>query len=302
MTDLTEFLQNKMQMTDVYQPVIIRELLLHNGKRTKAELATAIAEQDLAAKEYYEKIVMRWPKITLIKHHIVEYDRKEGLFRLIADPGGAKSRRAALRLCEEKLAEQQEKKLSLGGTPARSRSIRIEVLKAAYGKCQLCGISKEIKPIDVDHIIPQSKAKNGKVRFEGRWIGVHDRENLQALCFECNRAKRDNDQTDFRRRKKLVRDRIPEIITSDDKQPVVRKVAGKELLSALLDKLTEEHAELLAAKEPSERLKELADISEVVIALARYYGASEETFSSLVLKKRKSNGGFSEGIYLEEVL
>ena len=300
MADLTEFLRDRMEMTDVYQPVIIRELLLHNGKRTKAELAAAIAAHDLAAKDYYEKIVMRWPKKTLTKHGIVEYLPQERTFRLIADPGDAASRRRAIRLCEERLGEHLEKKRSNVGPPDRGASIRYDVLKKAHGKCQLCGVSSEISPIDIDHVIPKSKAdKHGKVNFKGRKIDVNDRNNLQALCFRCNRAKRDTDQTDFRKQKKLVRDRIPEIVEASGRKAIVKKLTGQNLLFALLDKLTEEHAELLAAKSLDERLKELADISEVVVALARYNGADEVRLRSLVLEKRKSNGGFSEGFYLE---
>lgn len=57
-------------------------------------------------------------------------------------------------------------------------------------------------PMDVDHIIPSSKAnKYGKIQKDGRWIDVNAIENLQALCFACNRGKRDTDTTDFLVRK-----------------------------------------------------------------------------------------------------
>jgi hypothetical protein len=36
---LKEFLEERMTMTDVYQPVIIRDLILHDGQRTKDQLA-----------------------------------------------------------------------------------------------------------------------------------------------------------------------------------------------------------------------------------------------------------------------
>jgi hypothetical protein len=81
--DLLEFLDKRMSMTDVYQPVVIKELLLHGGRRTKAELASALAAYDLSVQEYYERIVMRWPKITLSKHGIIDY---ECVFRRIRPP------------------------------------------------------------------------------------------------------------------------------------------------------------------------------------------------------------------------
>lgn len=57
--DLLDFLNKRMSMTDLYQPVIIRDLLLHEGVRTKAELAAILASYDASVQEYYEMIVMR---------------------------------------------------------------------------------------------------------------------------------------------------------------------------------------------------------------------------------------------------
>lgn len=107
---------------------------------------------------------------------------------------------------------------------------------------ELCGIFSEVRPIDIDHIVPRSKAdKNGTIRLNGRFIDIDDRENLQALCFTCNRA---SDETDFRRKNKLVRDRIPEIIEASGRKPEVKVLHDQALRTALYDKLVEEHVEL----------------------------------------------------------
>ena len=114
----------------------------------------------------------------------------------------------------------------------------------------------------------------------------------------CNRAKRAADETDFRRTSKLVRDRIPEIIRADGCEPSLRQASGRQLTSALYDKLVEEHAELIAAGDTHHRLEELADMAEVILALARQYGADEEAFLEIVKKKRREKGGFLEGFIL----
>jgi len=59
-------------------------------------------------------------------------------------------------------------------------------LKEAKGRCALCGVTKDERPLDVDHIIPRSRG--------GRTVY----ENLQALCSKCNRSKLNKDETDFR--------------------------------------------------------------------------------------------------------
>ncbi|MCX7329649.1 MAG: hypothetical protein NTW00_16495 [Hyphomicrobiales bacterium] len=61
--DLRDFLNNRMSMTDLYQPVIIMGLLLHEGVRTKAEPAAILASYDASVQEYHEKIVIRRPRL-----------------------------------------------------------------------------------------------------------------------------------------------------------------------------------------------------------------------------------------------
>lgn len=297
---LTEFLNERMSMTDVYQPAVIKDLLLHDGRRSKTDLARTLAQYDVSVRDYYEKVVMRWPKQTLEKHGIVEYDRQSREFRLCHLPQDQQAREEAAQLCDQKITEWLERKALQENAPEAGASIRYEVLRAAGGKCQLCGIPSSLRPIDIDHVIPRSRAnKNNKVRLNGRWIDVNDRENLQALCMSCNRAKRAADETDFRPAAKLVRDRIPEIIRSEGREPSLRKVNGAQMTHALFEKLIEEHAELIAAKDhPARRLEELADMIEVIVAIASQAGVEENVLMEVVRQKRSERGGFREGFIL----
>lgn len=70
---LLEFIENRMSMTDIYQPVIIRELLLNGGERSKTDLAAAVTLYDALIVKHYERVVMRYPKSILSKHGVVEY-------------------------------------------------------------------------------------------------------------------------------------------------------------------------------------------------------------------------------------
>jgi predicted house-cleaning noncanonical NTP pyrophosphatase (MazG superfamily) len=184
-----------------------------------------------------------------------------------------------------------------GGVDA---STRYRVLKAARGRCELCGISSKLSPIDIDHIVPRKHAdKRGFVVKDGIRMPLDDERNLQALCFRCNRAKRDKDDTDFRlSQQKLVRDRIPDIIRASGQMAVTRALEGRELTERLLDKLVEEHAELLA----SQSLDEVADMVEVLFALARQLGHSEEAVMVRREAKRRERGGFDRALYLTHIL
>lgn len=192
--DLIEYLTKKMSMTEIYQPVIIKELLCSGGSATKDELARKLAEYDLSVVEHYKRILMRWPKITLTKHGIVFYEKQGQIFQLTVMPESQTDRDEAIKICEANVEKWLLRKQDSDRTVLGTASVRYQVLKQAHGKCQLCGIPAALRPIDIDHIVPRSKAdKNGRVNKDGKLIDVNAPENLQALCFECNRSKRDTD-------------------------------------------------------------------------------------------------------------
>ncbi len=96
---------------------------------------------------------------------------------------------------------------------------------------------------------------------------------------------------------KLVRDRIPEIIAADGRRPDFTKLEGETLVSALRDKLLEEHREFLAAASASAMCEELADLIEVIVALAAHHGYEEDALMAVVARKRAERGGFTKGIF-----
>lgn len=98
---------------------------------------------------------------------------------------------------------------------------------------------------------------------------------------------------------KLVRDRIPEIIAAEGRNPQVKRLSGEALLSSLNDKLDEERAEFFAAQDNGAKCEELADMVEVIIALARQHGCDDAGLMEIVARKRKERGGFSEGFFYE---
>jgi predicted house-cleaning noncanonical NTP pyrophosphatase (MazG superfamily) len=233
-------------------------------------LTQKMSGYDESVQEYYQSILMRWPKITLTRHNIVTYDRKRKTFSLNFDLEDVSLVERAKAICEEKTREWIDKQAAKSDTPRIEASKRYRVLRAAKGKCELCGISAKISPIDIDHIVPRSKAnKEGYISKDGARMRIDDERNLQALCFRCNRAKRDADSTDFRMsQRKLVRDRIPEIIQRSGRTPVVKRLKGNQLAVQLKEKLTEEHAELLANTD----IDEISDMIEVLLAIAKLNG------------------------------
>jgi predicted house-cleaning noncanonical NTP pyrophosphatase (MazG superfamily) len=96
---------------------------------------------------------------------------------------------------------------------------------------------------------------------------------------------------------KLVRDRIPEIIQADGLEATIHVATSNEYAAALRDKLQEEVAEFLgaqAAADADASLKELADVLEVVRALASAIGFDVERLEAARAGKAQSNGAFDE--------
>ena len=100
---------------------------------------------------------------------------------------------------------------------------------------------------------------------------------------------------------KLVRDKIPNIITNNGEIPVTRMLNDEEYKIELERKLYEEYQEVINSKD-KDRLEELADMIEVIKALASLEGKNLQDIILLAEQKREKRGGFKDKIYLERVL
>jgi len=95
---------------------------------------------------------------------------------------------------------------------------------------------------------------------------------------------------------KLVRDRIPEIIAADGAPPLpLRRLEAGEKLEKLEEKLREEVGEYLESRAP----EELADILEVIRALAEALGLPPEDLERIRLRKARERGAFELGIAMD---
>jgi predicted house-cleaning noncanonical NTP pyrophosphatase (MazG superfamily) len=96
---------------------------------------------------------------------------------------------------------------------------------------------------------------------------------------------------------KLVRDNIPEVIIGKGQKPNTRILSDEEYRTRLIEKLQEEVAEFIADNNG----EELADILEVLYALAETISLSAEDIEVIRSKKAIERGGFKKKIYLISV-
>lgn len=96
---------------------------------------------------------------------------------------------------------------------------------------------------------------------------------------------------------KLIRDNIPEIITSQGKKPVTRVLTNEEYKQYLSKKLQEEVDEFME----DTCIDELCDILEVLEAISEVMGFSETQIKEAKKQKADKNGSFSKRLCLEKV-
>lgn len=97
---------------------------------------------------------------------------------------------------------------------------------------------------------------------------------------------------------KLVRDRIPEIITKDNKKAITKTLNDEDYLTELNRKIQEEVKEYLE----SNNIEELADIVEVIYGILEAKNISFEEFENVRKSKVQKRGAFKEKIFLEKVI
>ena len=99
---------------------------------------------------------------------------------------------------------------------------------------------------------------------------------------------------------KLVRDKIPEKIKNNNEEPITRILDEKEFKEELEKKLYEEYIEVISAK-GEEKLEELADMLEVISALAKSENKTLDDIINIANNKKNKRGAFNDKIFLEGI-
>lgn len=100
---------------------------------------------------------------------------------------------------------------------------------------------------------------------------------------------------------KLVRDNIPNIIKNNGETPITMILNDIEYKKELEKKLYEEYKEVIEAT-GSDRIEELADMLEVIIALAELENKNLDDVILTAEQKREKRGAFKKRILLKEVI
>lgn len=99
--------------------------------------------------------------------------------------------------------------------------------------------------------------------------------------------------------KKLVRDKIPEIIRAHGRIANIETANNDtEFYNMLNNKLKEEIDEFINATTNEEKIEEMADILEVIDAIIKYNTIDRNIIMAIKNKKFKERGGFDKRVIL----
>ena len=280
---LKNFLTKDMRMSHVYQPVMIRNLIKNKGKANSSTIAKDLLAYDVSQVEYYQLITKNMVGKVLTNNRGIT-SKDGGQYSLIGFENLSRDEQKELiQICDSKIDEYIEKRgkniwqhrrVSSRAIPG---SVRYEVLKRAKGRCELCGISKDVKSLEVDHIIPRSKQ------------GKDELSNYQALCYSCNAQKLNRDDTDFRK--------LDEVFKARDKScifcnlPKSRIIDEDEFMLVVKDNfpVTKHHTLFI----PKRHVEDYFGLHQPELnSLNRFLAKHKEIIS----KKDKSVTGFNIGM------
>jgi predicted house-cleaning noncanonical NTP pyrophosphatase (MazG superfamily) len=190
--------------------------------------------------------------------------------------------------------------------PARhvSNLAHLEALEQNAERC-IIWVEPEVELVrDDDHfldrVIALALARNLPVELAGSVLGhAYYRLRGSGVLVLVPHPKYDRVRG-LQRHYKVVRDDIPRNILAKGERVIFGRLAPGEAAVALIGKLFEEGLELNDARQPAQRLEELADVLEVVRGLAVTVGISWDDLVAEAEAKRKKRGGFEQQTVLLE--
>ena len=290
---LGDFIRDRMRMSHIYQPVMLRELLRNGGATSITNIAKALLAHDQSQIEYYEQITKRMVGDVLTAKNGITRQIKDGhrlkgyeipdFSQLTQDEANA-----LIALCESKIADYiaargeriwSHRKKSAGYV---SGTLQYEVLRRAKFRCELCGTLDADKALEVDHIVPRNHG------------GRDDITNLQALCYSCNAMKRDRDDTDFRCIAESYNYRETGCLFCEI--DAAREIASNALCYAIRDKFpVTEHHTLVIPK------RHVADFFELYQPEINAANALLQQLKSQIEQEDATVAGFNIGVNSGEV-
>lgn len=99
--------------------------------------------------------------------------------------------------------------------------------------------------------------------------------------------------------KKIIRDKIPDLMNDQDRSKVYKIQDITELYELMKAKVVEEALEIQQTTTREELIEEIVDLTHVLEALKQLHGIAEHDILRVGIDKILKRGGFREGYVLE---
>jgi hypothetical protein len=106
--ELLSFIETKMKMSHVYQPLLIRSLLDRGNASTTRDLAVDFSLGVASDVDHYEDRIIKQPVPVLARHGVIE--ERDGRIHLLLDSCSDESKQSIRSACEEKVTTFLRKK------------------------------------------------------------------------------------------------------------------------------------------------------------------------------------------------
>jgi len=144
-----------------------------------------------------------------------------------------------------------------------------------------------------------AKANNFVIELRGGILShayyLLSKAGCTVECADLDDYATEEEEAEFN---KLVRDEIPNLISTRGESVNVLALKGEALIESLKRKLVEESLEVLDAKTNDQLVEELADLREVILNLMERLNIQDASVESSRRAKAKKRGTFSNGLML----
>ena len=131
--DLEDYLKNKMQMSHVYQPVMLKVLLKNDSEASLENIASALLSYDISQLQYYELRTKKMVGKILSKNKVVEPIKKGRItigYRLSVASLSEAQRGSLIAICEDKIIIIWHNVVRPYGT---TEGLQLDTLKVVHG-------------------------------------------------------------------------------------------------------------------------------------------------------------------------
>src|SRR5210317_458311 len=144
--DLHDYITNRMKMSHIYQPVMLKVLLENNGAASIEQIASALLSYDQSQVEYYGIRTKQMVGKVLTNNGVVEpikSGKRTTGFKLNAEAMSEAQRASLVALCDDNIHDYLSKrgdvlwKHRASNSGYISGSTRYKVLKRAKYRCEL---------------------------------------------------------------------------------------------------------------------------------------------------------------------